>query len=662
MKKRLAGLSKVTVTSLLAASLIAPNVASAAPYDIWNGTIKVGNLKDAILNDDSALLQDILDNANTYRYELGGKTYLYSEADAIAVANPNLTPTELDNKIATDLADKAENAPEESTDLIVQSVSAINSTTVKVVFNQAIDPTKVTTANFTILDKNSATIGAVTKAVVSTDKKEVTLTLPALTTTNAPYTLFINKNAFPVATNSFELVLPVVAPSITKADVVTDKQVVLTADVALADKSAGSALVTKVEDLTDSTNTDTVAATTVVTNGKLTIDMTTSGFFKPGHNYKVTIAANTLQDAFGNTNTEAIEYSFIVATNEAAPKMTAVEFFADATTKGNINAIVTFDMPIKDVAGNQVEAKLIDKVGFTTTTLSSRTVKYTSDSGLDTYRPGLTLQDNQMLILEVVSAGTTMKEQNYTLELAAGEVQNTALNAVQNEATSAEAMGVLVDTTAPKLVLDKSQLTSATEIILTFDEAVTYTGSEITVDGFKADGTKATAGSAAKGVIATVTMSTDGKSATLTPKTSGELFNTGVAGALVKFSEGTFVDASENKIAVFEGASSAGKELTGAIDKAAPALVKIEDGGDTNTLSLTFTENSTAVSTVKFTVNGEEFEYNASSATTKWSLANNVITITKTGELKAGDTVAAPAGALKDAAGNLTTEIFGQSK
>ena len=105
MKKRLAGLSKVTVTSLLAASLIAPNVASAAPYDIWNGTIKVGNLKDAILNDDSALLQDILDNANTYRYELGGKTYLYSEADAIAVANPNLTPTELDNKIATDLAD-----------------------------------------------------------------------------------------------------------------------------------------------------------------------------------------------------------------------------------------------------------------------------------------------------------------------------------------------------------------------------------------------------------------------------------------------------------------------------------------------------------------------------------------------------------------------------
>ena len=124
MKKRLAGLSKVTVTSLLAASLIAPNVASAAPYDIWNGTIKVGNLKDAILNEDSALLQDILDNANTYRYELGGKTYLYSEADAIAVANPNLTPTELDNKIATDLADKAENAPEESTDLIVQSVKA----------------------------------------------------------------------------------------------------------------------------------------------------------------------------------------------------------------------------------------------------------------------------------------------------------------------------------------------------------------------------------------------------------------------------------------------------------------------------------------------------------------------------------------------------------
>ena len=131
MKKRLAGLSKVTVTSLLAASLIAPNVASAAPYDIWNGTIKVGNLKDAILNDDSALLQDILDNANTYRYELGGKTYLYSEADAIAVANPNLTPTELDNKIATDLADKAENAPEESTDLVVQSVKASTITILK---------------------------------------------------------------------------------------------------------------------------------------------------------------------------------------------------------------------------------------------------------------------------------------------------------------------------------------------------------------------------------------------------------------------------------------------------------------------------------------------------------------------------------------------------
>ena len=210
MKKRLAGLSKVTVTSLLAASLIAPNVASAAPYDIWNGTIKVGNLKDAILNDDSALLQDILDNANTYRYELGGKTYLYSEADAIAVANPNLTPTELDNKIATDLADKAENAPEESTDLVVQSVAAItntiNVTGGKLEFSingetTAADLSKVTEAGYTVEFKAS---DAVFKGAKNTSTTGELATLAAGKTFQ--YQVIISQDGTKVAESTLQTV------------------------------------------------------------------------------------------------------------------------------------------------------------------------------------------------------------------------------------------------------------------------------------------------------------------------------------------------------------------------------------------------------------------------------------------------------------------------
>lgn len=652
MKKRLTGLSKVTVAALVAASLVAPNVASAAPYDIWNGTTKVGNLKDALLNDNKALLLDIVENADKYRYELGGKTYLYSEADAISVANPDLVGTDLETKISTDLASKAEDAPTETAALAVESVSATDATTLEVKFSQELDPTAVVVSNFTLLDKNSSAKVSVTKAVLSADKKVVTLTTnTGLTATTAPYTLLINKNAIPVDNNQIEIAaLPTTAPTITGNVVTTDKQVVLSSDVSLTDKGAAAALVTSVIDLTDTTNIDTVAATTVVSNGKLTIDMTTADFFKAGHVYEATIAANTLEDSFGNVNKEAVKYQFTVQANEAAPRMTAVEFFGDKTTPGKIHAIVTFDMAIKDVAGATVNAKLIDKVGFTTTDLTNKTAKYSADD-VTTYKDGLKLEANQMLIEEVVAAGTTMKaDQMYTLELAAGEVMDTTLSKVQNETTSAEATGVYVDTVVPTLELTKSQLTSATEITLAFSEAVAYTGGSVQISGFDATG-------AVADIEATVTMSADGTTATLTPKVAGTLFKTDVT-ATVKYAEGVFKDNAENPIA--DG--SAGTALTGAADKAAPALVKIADGGNTNTLTVTFTENLVANEKATILVNGTEYVYNATAGDGKWNVATNVITVTATGLLNAGDQVSIPAGIAKDAANNETTAIFGTSK
>ena len=115
MKKKSSGITKATVVAVLAAGIIVPTTVSAAPYDVWNGTTKVGNLKDAILDDNKVLLLEVLDNAEKYRYELNKKTYLFSEADAIASANPELVGTDLETKIATDLVNNAQDAIEQTT-------------------------------------------------------------------------------------------------------------------------------------------------------------------------------------------------------------------------------------------------------------------------------------------------------------------------------------------------------------------------------------------------------------------------------------------------------------------------------------------------------------------------------------------------------------------
>ena len=132
MKKKLSIVSKASISALLLASIVAPNVASAAQFDIWNGSTKVGNLNDMLLQDDKTAQLDVVNNGDKYRIELpGGQTYLYNNADAIAGANSSLPSTELYKKIAADLKSEAQASPEGQGTLAVSSVTAINTTILK---------------------------------------------------------------------------------------------------------------------------------------------------------------------------------------------------------------------------------------------------------------------------------------------------------------------------------------------------------------------------------------------------------------------------------------------------------------------------------------------------------------------------------------------------
>lgn len=132
MKKKLSIVSKASISALLLASIVAPNVASAAQFDIWNGSTKVGNLNDMLLQDDKTAQLDVVNNGDKYRIELpGGQTYLYNNADAIAGANSSLPSTELYEKIAADLKSEAQASPEGQGTLAVSSVTAINATILK---------------------------------------------------------------------------------------------------------------------------------------------------------------------------------------------------------------------------------------------------------------------------------------------------------------------------------------------------------------------------------------------------------------------------------------------------------------------------------------------------------------------------------------------------
>lgn len=235
MKKKLSIVSKASISALLLASIVAPNVASAAQFDIWNGSTKVGNLNDMLLQDDKTAQLDVVNNGDKYRIELpGGQTYLYNNADAIAGANSSLPSTELYKKIATDLKSEAQASPEGQGTLAVSSVTAINARQLQVTFSARVDPTTVLKngelkSNIVNVDGTDLSTTGYTGEFDSTNK---ILTIKNKTASpwvkDKEYTVTIDKvkNAEATAVPKYATVVKMtdaVAPTIVSATAVTNQ-------------------------------------------------------------------------------------------------------------------------------------------------------------------------------------------------------------------------------------------------------------------------------------------------------------------------------------------------------------------------------------------------------------------------------------------------------
>lgn len=175
MKKKISGITKASVAALLAAGVIFPATTSAAPGDIWklntDGTkTNLGSGGQIFLQSGLAGLLDIQTNPTNYFYEGPKELYTFSDADSVFNANPNLSTEEIQEKLEQELAGKGEEIPAQTLD--IQSVSALNPTTVKVTFNQAVEA--LTKADVTITNKDNNKV-LVKSVILSEDKKSATV-------------------------------------------------------------------------------------------------------------------------------------------------------------------------------------------------------------------------------------------------------------------------------------------------------------------------------------------------------------------------------------------------------------------------------------------------------------------------------------------------------
>lgn len=498
-------------------------------------------------------------------------------------------------------------------------------------------------SNFTILDKNSAPVaGGVTKAVLSADNKTVTLSVAGLTSAGQPYTLFINKNEISLEKNQFPIDLSTTAPAVKEVKVDSKTQVTVDFDKDIINEALAAGSVT-ITDLTDATKTHTVGATPTIVDGNLVVAF--SGDLIVGHNYNVTIAKDVVKDSFGTKN-EAIEKSFTFVTNEVVPAASNVAFVK--STNGQIDAVVTFNIPVYAAGNdNKVNVQVQDRAGFVTSApveLAVLDSKAAADAQ-EARVAGLKLENNQLLIQNVGSSSVSLTAgKEYGIVLAAGEVVDTTVAALENEATTTVSK-YDIDVVAPTVTA--KELVSAKEIKLTLSETATYDATkEVTVSGFDATG-------AAAPVVADVTLSADGKTATLKPKTAGELFATDATAANdLVIAAGAFADASANK------SEAVNADLSDATDKAAPVVVSsvLADG----VVTVTFTEAVAAsddAATKNFVVDGTVYGFDAAATEGTWAVDGDKVVIAGGA---AGSQVVIVAGAVKDAA--TTANLNAQAK
>ena len=162
------GMTKTAIAAVLASSLVAPSITQAADHDLYDAKGTKYSLDQILLS--PTLFDAFLLDLNSYKYEMGGQAYNAGEVNDLY--NAGATQETLAQKI-TEAGLVGEEIPAQTPE--VQSVVAINSTTVKVNFSNVVD--SVLPANFIITQKDTGIKHYVKSAVLAADKKSATVTL-----------------------------------------------------------------------------------------------------------------------------------------------------------------------------------------------------------------------------------------------------------------------------------------------------------------------------------------------------------------------------------------------------------------------------------------------------------------------------------------------------
>lgn len=172
------GMTKTAIAAVLASSLVAPSITQAADHDLYDKNGTKHSLDDILLN--PSLFDAFLLDIGSYKYELGGKTYNAESVNNLY--NAGATQATIAQKVEENGL-QAEEIP--SQELVVESVMAINGTTVKVTFNKAVDA--LTKADVTVVNAATSEKAYVKEVKLAADKLSAEVVLYDALTTKTTY-------------------------------------------------------------------------------------------------------------------------------------------------------------------------------------------------------------------------------------------------------------------------------------------------------------------------------------------------------------------------------------------------------------------------------------------------------------------------------------------
>lgn len=454
-------MKRKVVSLALASTMLVGSTGFAAKMDIVNRTTSESKSFSTVLRSGSAL-RDLIKNQSNYLVEGDeGKLYNVSEVQRL-VEEQGLTFDE-----AIKIAPPVENTSE----LKVESISAINGSQVEIKFNKAVDKSTVITgsgltanlnSNISIVAVAPTTVNPTVvpgKVSLSEDGKTLTITTNAL---KGNYSVTVSKNVLSTSGEAMEAYSKAfsidekVAPVVTEVKSSTNGAVATSVTLKFSEPVRVGAAI-KVNGVQVGTTSANDTSTTV---SGLNLDATKSH----------TIEIVNLTDIVGNV-TALTTKTFNVTQDVALPTIASIE------AKSDTHLLVTFDKKVKLSTVNNSNYSAVDASTNTVIGLNNAT----SVSG--------DASDTKFLIPITTPANLFINTNSKTLNvLFTANIEDTLGNKL---APSTKSVTITKDAVAPQVTSISYNKSAGTHgsLVINFSESINKTGKTATVSLLNPDGT-----------------------------------------------------------------------------------------------------------------------------------------------------------------------------